>query len=166
MKPITKIALGVLATSIALLAFLPGNTPDRLAEAQSAVQPSVRADVAPTTQAAPAGMPARLDADALARETLTFVDGALEDLRRGAAAGDARGISDRVEWPAIRLIGRWQDLPADQRQAHAACFDALDAVRILAIDITARSESLARRESLETGAAATDRALKQCRANP
>lgn len=167
MKTVTKIALGVLATSIALLIFLPGNAPGDASAAQGAADPSARADASAESSAPPAGaqdaQPADPAAD-LASETLGFLEGAVEDLRRGVEARDAQGISDEIEWPAIRLIGRWQEVPADLRQPYAACFEALDAMRILAMDVTASADSLARRRSIETGATAFDRSIPACRA--
>ncbi|MGO4222119.1 hypothetical protein AB4Y64_09745 [Lysobacter sp. TAF61] len=166
MKAITKIALGVLATSIALLIILPSNPPGAANAPQGAADPSARADAPAESSAPPAAAQAQPAADpaALASETIGFLETSIEDLRRGLEARDAQGISDEIEWPAIRLIGRWQEVPTDLRQPYAACFEALDAMRILAGDLTGGADSLARRRSIEEGASTVDRSLSACRA--
>lgn len=164
MKTITKVSLAVLGTSIALLAILPGNPPDSASAAQSAAQHQALADAPAQPSPAPAAAHAQPEsAPALASETLEFLDGAAVDLRAGLEARDAAGIRDAIEWPAIRLEGRWQELPAEQRVQHLACFDALDAMRVLAGDLTSGRDSLERRKSIDRGANVIDASLAQCR---
>lgn len=76
MKAITKVALGVLVTSIALLIILPGNTPDAANAPQSGAPASTRADVPAkaSTQGAPA-VSSDLDCDLAAVRAREFIAG-------------------------------------------------------------------------------------------
>jgi len=85
MKTITKIALGVLATSIALLIILPGNAPGGASAPQSGVPATVPAGTPAKASAAPAAAHAAaagssdLDCDLAAQRAREFIAGRDKD---------------------------------------------------------------------------------------
>lgn len=157
MKPITKIALAVCAVCAAVLVFGPSNRPGA-AQATPLEAPAAAAAAAPSAQ-----LEQREDPAALAQETRRFLEGAAVDLRAGLQARDAQGIRDAIEWPATRLVSRWNALSDAERAPHAPCVEAIDAMRLLAGDMTAGRDSLEHRKAIEREASVIDAATAHCR---
>lgn len=99
---------------------------------------------------------------ALAVETLAFIDEAQKTIGYAIQAGDGQAVIDGVEMPSWRLMQRWNDYDIMDKYAYEACDDALSALHFYADKLT-QPDSADRRRSMDYNATRLEKLLPKCR---
>lgn len=106
---------------------------------------------------------ATVESQALAEETLAFLESVSQKLLDAGDAGDRAGVRDAVEMPAFRLIKRWSEQGIMQAGAR---FDGCHLGAVAAMGLAEAlldDPSLNRTESIRHNAREHERNLELCR---
>lgn len=154
----------VFAVAVTAINFAFDIEPGRVSNSAAVVPPAKPAGDAHAT-AKPAREkigPAPGEINALAVETVAFIDQSKKTIGFALQAQDGVAVRDDVELPAWKMLMRWNAYDYRDYYAYEACYDALQSLHDYADKMTAK-DSADRRRSLEHDGERLETLLPKCR---